>query len=543
MARFRPMNRIEEGKGSRNVARFDEDGTAVHLQQEDSPQPITFTFDRVFNPRSLQSEVYEYAAKPLIEDLFQGYYATVFAYGQTGSGKTFTMEGVAPREPADAASESVDELGGGEDLRGVIPRAVEHIFDITQANSELTEFKVTVQYAEIYMERIRDLLDRSGTKNNLEIRVDPARGVYIEGATEVVVKRDGELKKVLSRGSHKRHVSATGMNEESSRSHAICMISVAQKDRMDLTVKTGKLFLVDLAGSEMVSKTGATDQRLEEAKQINKSLSALGNVIKALTDGKSSYIPYRDSKLTRILQDSLGGGSRASLIIACSPASYNYTETVSTLRFGTRAKFIKYKPRVHVGYGGNEMDSLLEKKEQELAALREQVHLMSREVKGVIAANAAYKKVYGAPPVIQADQPPGMSMPEKLDFAVQTCRALLHEVGAIRQEAGLCRRASAEVEKHLREERMIFSQLRSDVSKVALKTISGSGGGDDRLGGEAVVKDVEGIDKILAMAKWKVEGILKKMKPLAIAAGASEVAAKKSAEMAHLALQKCLDGA
>ena len=325
VVRCRPMSEREVTSQHHRVVDMDLEMGQVQVKNPKvahGEPPKTFTFDRVFDWNSSQEDIYRTTAKTIVDSTLEGYNGTIFAYGQTGTGKSHTMEG------KDSPAE----------LRGVIPRAVEHIFDITQANSELTEFKVTVQYAEIYMERIRDLLDRSGTKNNLEIRVDPARGVYIEGATEVVVKRDGELKKVLSRGSHKRHVSATGMNEESSRSHAICMISVAQKDRMDLTVKTGKLFLVDLAGSEMVSKTGATDQRLEEAKQINKSLSALGNVIKALTDGKSSYIPYRDSKLTRILQDSLGGNCRTAMLACVCPLPSALEDTFMTLQFAAQCQ-------------------------------------------------------------------------------------------------------------------------------------------------------------------------------------------------------------
>eukprot|EP00232_Nephroselmis_pyriformis_P002210 CAMPEP_0182911774 /NCGR_PEP_ID=MMETSP0034_2-20130328/37135_1 /TAXON_ID=156128 /ORGANISM="Nephroselmis pyriformis, Strain CCMP717" /LENGTH=369 /DNA_ID=CAMNT_0025048367 /DNA_START=78 /DNA_END=1184 /DNA_ORIENTATION=- len=347
-ARFRPQNQMELQKSGKTLMAFGGDGNDVTIENEEGTKQ-TFTFDRVYDEHSRQADVYEYAARPIVEDVINGYYATVFAYGQTGSGKTFTMEGIA----------------GDEERKGVIPRAVEHLFDIVTTSSENVDVTFGVQYVEIYMERIRDLLDKKQQKNNLEVRVDVHQGVYVEGATQVEVSTDVEVLKLLQSGSLVRHVSATGMNEESSRSHAIFMITVTQKNMTDLTVKTGKLFLVDLAGSEMVSKTGATDQRLEEAKQINKSLSALGNVIKALTDGKSSHIPYRDSKLTRILQDSLGGSSRASLIVACSPSAWNHTETLSTLRFGNRAKFIKNKPKMHVGYGGSQMDEVLQKREEE----------------------------------------------------------------------------------------------------------------------------------------------------------------------------------
>lgn len=185
------------------------------------------------------------------------------------------------------------------------------------------------------------------------------------------------------------------MNAQSSRSHAIFMLTIHQKDRKDLTVKTGKLFLVDLAGSEMVGKTGAQGTRLEEAKTINKSLSALGNVIKALTDGKLSHVPYRDSKLTRLLSDSLGGGARTALIIACSPSTYNAPETVSTLRFGQRAKQIKNKLRKHVGYGGTDMDEVLLKREQEIETLQGQLHAVERETRLDRRDVKRYRAIFG----------------------------------------------------------------------------------------------------------------------------------------------------
>ena len=184
--------------------------------------------------------------------------------------------------------------------------------------------------------------------------------MYIDGATEIVVNSDLELLKILETGSHKRHVSGTSMNVESSRSHAICMISLAAKNTSDLTVKTGKLFLVDLAGSEMVRKTGATDQRLQEAKQINKSLTSLGIVIKTLTERKlNAHVPYRDSKLTRILQESLGGNSSTCLVITCSMSRYNDRETLSTLRFGNRAKSIKNAVKCNAQRSAKELQILL----------------------------------------------------------------------------------------------------------------------------------------------------------------------------------------
>lgn len=409
-----------------------------------------------------------------------------------------------------------------EDLRGVIPRAVEHIFDRIESKSdEQTDYKVSVTYVEIYMEKIRDLLDPTNTKNNLDIRVDLQRGVYIDGATEEVVNSDIELLKILERGSHRRHVSGTSMNIESSRSHAICMISLGAKDRNSLTIKTGKLFLVDLAGSEMVRKTGATDQRLQEAKQINKSLTSLGIVIKTLTERKvAAHVPYRDSKLTRILQDSLGGTSRASLIIACSPSSFNSAETISTLRFGTRAKFIKNKPRVHVGYGGTEADEILRKRDAEIARLKEQIATLTSMVDSMNKENEVFKNVYGdLPEGVQTEEfAMKPKLPQQFQKALEYCSILEAEVFAISNEAKLVRHATNEIKQHIITQRDVFGEARYQLSGLVKSpectTDMKSKGGD--------------IDEILAMARWRSEDVLKSLIPLSRAALAIEVASNES---------------
>ncbi|XRB09514.1 kinesin motor domain-containing protein [Pycnococcus provasolii] len=350
---------LNDGK-SVTVDRSGNHGNQDNHENYESKQQTTYTFDHVFDPNATQSDVYEAAVRPVVDNVFAGFHATIFAYGQTGSGKTFTMEGRGPM-----------------DQPGAIPRAVADVFRRIQADVKANEasYTVTVSYVEIYMERVRDLLDKS--KGNLEIRYDINRGIFVEDATEAAAATEQDVLDLLDRGSRSRHTGATGMNEESSRSHAIFMLTIQRTglNDDDRTKRVGKLYLVDLAGSEVVSKTGAEGERLEEAKTINKSLSALGKVIYALTDArtKNLHIPYRESKLTRFLQDSLGGSSKTVIIIACSPSTWNIAETLSTIRFGSRAQHVRNQPRLRVGYTGGNVDEILAAKEVECAALRAKI--------------------------------------------------------------------------------------------------------------------------------------------------------------------------
>jgi len=289
-----------------------------------------------------QHDIFDYSIKPTVDDILNGYNGTVFAYGQTGAGKSYTMMGT-----------SIED----EEGRGITPRIVEQIFTSILSSPPTIEYTVRVSYMEIYMERIRDLL--APQNDNLPVHEEKNRGVYVKGLLEIYVSSVEEVFEVMKRGGNARAVAATNMNQESSRSHSIFVITVTQKNLETGSMKSGQLFLVDLAGSEKVGKTGASGQTLEEAKKINKSLSALGMVINALTDGKSSHVPYRDSKLTRILQESLGGNSRTTLIINCSPSSYNDAETLSTLRFGMRAKSIKNKAKVNAELSPAELKAML----------------------------------------------------------------------------------------------------------------------------------------------------------------------------------------
>ncbi|PVU97359.1 hypothetical protein BB561_000610 [Smittium simulii] len=341
VARFRPQNQIELSKDGNKCIKVIEDHSVLVQANETS---ANFTFDKTFDENTSQQELFSYSIGQTIEDLFNGYNGTVLAYGQTGSGKTYTMMG------NDIESDY---------NKGIIPRIVEGIFDRILNSPSSIEYLVKVSYLEIYMEKVRDLLNPS--RDNLQIHETKANGVYVKDLIEVFVGNINEVYATMKEGSKHRIVAETNMNEESSRSHSIFQLAIQQTNTTDGKIKLGKLYLVDLAGSEKLGKTGATGQTLEEAKKINKSLSALGNVINALTDGKSTHIPYRNSKLTRILQESLGGNSRTTLIINCSPSSYNVNETLSTLRFGTRAKSIKNKATINQELSSEELKEIINK--------------------------------------------------------------------------------------------------------------------------------------------------------------------------------------
>ncbi len=249
-----------------------------------------FTFDYVFDMDSNQQEVYEQTAKPAVISILEGYNSTIFAYGQTGTGKTFTMEGFT--------------YSSTDSQRGIIPRSIDEIFNYIESlsNSD-TKFMVRASYLQIYNESISDLLKPE--KTNLQIREDKKKGVFVEALSEWAVRSPGDIYTLLHRGALSRATASTKMNDVSSRSHAVFVITVEQMTIIDdgkgeamTQIKVGKLNLVDLAGSERIRVTGATGKQLEESKKINKSLSALGNVIYALTDNKGrTHIPYRDSKV------------------------------------------------------------------------------------------------------------------------------------------------------------------------------------------------------------------------------------------------------
>ena len=289
VVRIRPLSSKEIQDGHDAVAEVFEDRgliTVRNPKNDSSDAPKSFTFDAVFGKSCTQRAIYDSCAAPIVKSALEGYNGTVFAYGQTGAGKTHTMEG-EPDPP---------------EKRGIIPNAFQHIFDHV-ALSEDEKYLVRASYFEIYQEEIRDLLSKD-PKNRLELKESADSGVYVKDLTSFVVKSTSEIDHVMQAGKKNRSVGETLMNQASSRSHSVFTIVIeccSTNDRGE-HIRVGKLNLVDLAGSERQSKTGATGDRLKEATKINLSLSALGNVISALIDGKSQHIPYRDSKLTRILQ-------------------------------------------------------------------------------------------------------------------------------------------------------------------------------------------------------------------------------------------------
>ena len=365
VCRFRPLNEREKAISLGSSIEFPADTRQVYVNSatECANGPLKFAFDYVFPPSTEQAVVYEASARPIIDSVLEGFNGTVLAYGQTGSGKTFTMTGA-----------DVDD----ERLKGIIPRMITTVFGTIAAASEHLEFTVKVGYCEIYMEKIKDLLNPA--KNNLRVHEDKSRGVFIADLTEEYVSNDEEVANLMKMGQANREVGFTLMNEGSSRSHSIFIMTITQNSTIDYSAKTGKLYLVDLAGSEKVGKTGAEGKRLDEAKTINKSLSTLGQVINSLTDGKSTHVPYRDSKLTRVLQDSLGGNSKTALIITASPSIYNEAETIGTLRFGIRAKAIKNKPVVNKEYTVAELKLLLAQAETECAKKTQRIQMLEAAI-------------------------------------------------------------------------------------------------------------------------------------------------------------------
>ncbi|XP_071552252.1 kinesin-like protein KIF3A isoform X2 [Panulirus ornatus] len=358
VVRVRPQSEKELQAGYRSTVTVDDLNCSILVTNPDAQEgepPKVFTFDSVFGTDSKQVDVYNIAARPIVENVLEGYNGTIFAYGQTGTGKTYTMEGVR----------SVSEL------KGIIPNSFAHIFGHIAKAEEDKKFLVRVSYLEIYNEEVRDLL-RQDQSVRLEVKERPDVGVYVKDLLTHVVHNADEMDKIMTLGNKNRAVGATNMNTHSSRSHAIFTITIECAERgLDghQHWRVGKLHLVDLAGSERQSKTGATGQRLKEATKINLSLSTLGNVISALVDGRSTHIPYRNSKLTRLLQDSLGGNSKTVMCANIGPASYNYDETISTLRYANRAKNICNKAKINE----DPKDALLRKLQDEIKTLRDQL--------------------------------------------------------------------------------------------------------------------------------------------------------------------------
>ena len=375
ICRFRPMNEMEITNGSEQVCVFTSP-TSLQFYSTRERNNYKFNFDRIFQPSSTQEEIYSYGVKGIIDSVLNGYNGTVLAYGQTGSGKTYTMQG---------------EIGN-EKTKGIIPRMIKHVFDYIHEQNSSSEFMLKVSMIEIYQEKIRDLLDIS--RVNLPIRQDSIKGIYVDGCSERYVGCPRDVLNALELGANNRVQAATNMNEHSSRSHSIFILTINQTNKKEGFSKIGKLYLVDLAGSEKISKSGVTGFNLIEAEKINLSLTTLGRVIYNLTDGKSQHVPYRESKLTRVLQESLGGNSKTCLIITCSPSIYNESETLSTLRFGERAKKIKNKPKINKEVTVAELQKLISQLKENLKKANERITQLENYIKqkNLTVPEGNYKK-------------------------------------------------------------------------------------------------------------------------------------------------------
>lgn len=451
--RCRPMSEKELSAGHQTIVEFDSKTRIIVHDSSASPSDQlgtksgerrnfshVFDFDAVFDLNSRQQEIYDQVCKPIVDGVLEGYNGTIFAYGQTGTGKTYTMEGSSQYSlsitnsrqqtssaqlsnanqkfnhgkigvPAFASPRPHSDIisSNDNDSMGIIPRAFKHIFDFIEHHPKI-QFLIRASYLEIYQEEIHDLL-RKDRSIKLDLHERPDIGVYVKDLTSFVCKSIAEIERVMRVGNQNRMVGATDMNERSSRSHAIFMITVEQQstinhektteimsdqqeiNKPERVIKVGKLNLVDLAGSERQRKTNSFGQRQKESIKINLSLSALGNVINSLmkvhtqqqqssnnngrgstdTNVSSVFTPYRDSKLTRLLQDSLGGNSKTLMIANIGPASYNYDETINTLNYASRAKCIKNCPRLNE----DPKDALLRKLQQEIDELRAKLASMN----------------------------------------------------------------------------------------------------------------------------------------------------------------------
>ncbi|XP_046658811.1 kinesin-like protein KIF11 isoform X1 [Homalodisca vitripennis] len=352
----------------------------ITIKSENGRNDKCLTFDKVFDVNTKQETVYNTVVRPMIKEVLQGYNCTVFAYGQTGTGKTYTMTG----EQIVPGQENVHA--------GIIPRVMEDIFNELEASN--CKYQVSIIYIELYNEKLRNLLDSQSTvddsimDSNIQMLDDREGGVVLKGLVPIPVKSRDEAFRILCEGAQKRQSAATCMNMNSSRSHTIFTINVNIKeiaidDREDV-MRIGKLHLVDLAGSENASKSGASDmanrnalgvnRRLTEASNINRSLLTLGRVITSITEN-NPHIPYRESKLTRLLRDSLGGRTKTCIIGTISPAQSNLDETESTLNYAYKARSIKNKPEKNRNISDKEFMQVVDGKishlKHELETLRQ----------------------------------------------------------------------------------------------------------------------------------------------------------------------------
>ncbi|XP_059481232.1 kinesin-like protein KIF11-B [Neocloeon triangulifer] len=381
--RVRPMNEKERmERKNQNVVELKKDREVIVRDRTNLAMTKTFTFDKAFGPNSKQVDVYKAVAQPMISEVLEGYNCTIFAYGQTGTGKTFTMEG----------ERSNDDMTWEKDpLCGLVPRVLSHMFDELRLKN--IEFTMAVSYLELYNEELIDLLSPEEDNSKLRLFEDAqSKGsVIVQGLTDVRVLDKKQVYDILSRGSKKRQTAATFMNATSSRSHTIFMVTIHIRESTEAgedLIRTGKINLVDLAGSENISRSGATNQRAKEAGNINQSLLTLGRVITSLVE-KTPHIPYRESKLTRLLQDSLGGKTKTAIVATVSPVLANLEETLSTLDYAHRAKSITNRPQINQRLS---KQAFIKEYDQEIERLRKDL-IAQRSGAGIYVDPENYKEM------------------------------------------------------------------------------------------------------------------------------------------------------
>lgn len=352
------------------------------VNQTEAAREKTYSFDNVFGPEADQGMVYQTVVMPVLQEVMSGYNCTIFAYGQTGTGKTHTMEG-----------DLTSQLGTYSSEAGIIPRTLYRLFHQLELSNN--EFSVHASFVELYNEELRDLLSAEQpaplTSGGLKVYDDKGRGVVIQGLEDTPMKDAAHGLELLRKGSQKRQIAATRCNENSSRSHSVFTLTVHTKEttsKGEDVLRVGKLNLVDLAGSENIGRSGAENKRAREAGMINQSLLTLGRVINALVE-KSSHVPYRESKLTRLLQESLGGRTKTCIIATVSADKSNLEETISTLDYALRAKSIRNRPEMN---SRMTRAGLIMEYVKEIERLKRDV-LAARDKEGFWLSNESWKEM------------------------------------------------------------------------------------------------------------------------------------------------------
>ncbi|XP_060059318.1 kinesin-like protein KIF18B isoform X3 [Erinaceus europaeus] len=386
---------------------------STHDGPKKKGKDLTFVFDRVFGEAATQQDVFQHTTHSILDSFLQGYNCSVFAYGATGAGKTHTM------------------LGREEDP-GIMYLTTMELYKRLEAHQEEKQFEVLISYQEVYNEQIHDLLEPKGP---LAIREDPDKGVVVQGLSFHQPASAEQLLEMLTRGNQNRTQHPTDANATSSRSHAIFQIFVKQQDRvtgLTQALRVAKMSLIDLAGSERASSTHAKGERLREGANINRSLLALINVLNALADakGRKSHVPYRDSKLTRLLKDSIGGNCRTVMIAAVSPSSLTYEDTYNTLKYADRAKEIKLSLKSNVislDCHISQYATICQQLQAEVVALRE-------KLRGYEAGASTTQQDFPQPPKPGPPQQCLPSSPSSLHLPSQSCTPECHQVSTVLQE-------------------------------------------------------------------------------------------------------------